>query len=73
MVAKSRAINHIKTEKRRTEIVEEYLYNTTENAEKDVLELITKEETKKEIIESIELLDEKYKNAIYLVKKLQKY
>lgn len=68
MVAKSRAINHIKIEKRRTEITEEYLYNFTENIEKDVLEFITKEETKKEVIEAIELLDEKYKNAIYLVK-----
>ncbi|MGN0992381.1 MAG: RNA polymerase sigma factor [Bacilli bacterium] len=68
MVAKSRAINHIKIEKRRTEITEEYLYNYTENIEKDVLEFITKEETKKEVIEAIELLDEKYKNAIYLVK-----
>ena len=67
MVAKSRAINYIKTEKRRTEITEEYLYDFTENIE-DVLEFITKEETKKEIIEAIELLDEKYKNAIYLVK-----
>lgn len=68
MVAKSRAINHIKIEKKRTEITEEYLYNFTENIEKDVLEFITKEETKKEVIEAIELLDEKYKNAIYLVK-----
>lgn len=68
MVAKSRAINHINIEKRRTEIAEEYLYNFAEDAEKDVLEFITKEETKKEIIEAIELLDEKYKNAIYLVK-----
>ena len=68
MVAKSRAINYIKIEKRRTEITEKYLYNFTENIEKDVLEFITKEETKKEIIEAIELLDEKYKNAIYLVK-----
>lgn len=68
MVAKSRAINHRKVEKRRTEIAEEYLYNFAEDVEKDVLEFITKEETKKEIIEAIELLDEKYKNAIYLVK-----
>ena len=68
MVAKSRAINHIKIEKRRTEITEEYLYDCIENIEKDVLEFITKEETKKEVIEAIELLDEKYKNAIYLVK-----
>lgn len=64
MVAKSRAINHIKVEKRRTEIAEEYLYNFAEDVEKDVLEFITKEETKKEIIEAIELLDEKYKSRI---------
>lgn len=50
MVAKSRAINHIKIEKRRTEITEEYLYNFTENIEKDVLEVITKEETKKKLL-----------------------
>lgn len=68
MVAKCRAINYIKIEKRRTEIAEEYLYNFAEDVEKDVLDLITKEETKKEIIEAIELLDDKYKNAIYLVK-----
>ena len=68
MVAKSRTINYIKIEKRRTEITEEYLYDCIENTEKDVLEFITKEETKKEVIEAIELLDEKYKNAIYLVK-----
>ncbi len=68
MVAKSRTINYIKIEKRRTEITEEYLYNFNENIEKDVLEFITKEETKKEVIEAIELLDEKYKNTIYLVK-----
>lgn len=68
MVAKSRAINHINIEKRRTEISEKYLYNFTENVEKDVLEFLTKKETKKEVLEAIELLDEKYKNALYLVK-----
>ena len=47
MVAKSRAINHIKIEKRRTEITEEYLYDRIENTEKDVLEIIIKEKTKK--------------------------
>jgi len=35
--------------------------------EKDILEVITKEETKKELIDSINLLEDKYKNAIYLV------
>lgn len=68
MVAKSRAINYVKMEKRRTEITEEYLYNLDEDIENDVLEFITKEETKKEVMEAIELLDDKYKNAIYLTK-----
>ncbi len=34
--------------------------------EKDVLEFIERDETKKEVLEAIELLDERYKNAIYL-------
>ncbi len=68
MIAKSRAINYINVEKRRTEITEDYIYNSLETTEKDVLDFIMKEETKKEIIEAIDLLDEKYKNAIYLAK-----
>lgn len=67
LVAKSKAINYINVEKRKNEIVETYFANDNEQIEKDVLEVITKEETKKELLESIELLDEKYKNAIYLV------
>ena len=39
-----------------------------EKVEKDILETITKEETKKEVIESISMLDDKYKNAMYLKK-----
>lgn len=50
MVAKCRAINYIKIEKRRTEIAEEYLYNFAEDVEKDVLDFITKEETKKKLL-----------------------
>ncbi len=68
MVAKSRAINHIKTEKRRTEITEQYLHDFDNNIEKDILQFIAEEETRKEVIEAINLLDEKYKNAIFLVK-----
>ena len=67
MVAKSRAINYINTEKRRNEITEKYLINDDGQIEKDVLDIITTEESKKELLESIELLDERYKNAIYLV------
>ena len=32
-----------------------------------MIDVITKEESKKELLDAIELLDEKYKNAIYLV------
>ena len=67
LIAKSKALNYINVEKRRNEIKEEYLSNNDEQIEKDILEVITKEETKKEVLEAIEKLDEKYKNAIYLV------
>ena len=67
LVAKCRALNYIKVEKRRSEIVEMYLTEEHEQIEKDVLDIITKEENKKELFESIELLDDRYKNAIYLV------
>ena len=67
MIAKSRAINHINTEERREKIIKEYCCSDLEKTEKDVLEFIAKEETRKEVLEAIELLNEKYKNAIYLV------
>lgn len=67
LVARSKALNYINVEKRRNEITEKYLTNDDEQIEKDVLDIITAEESKKELLESIELLDERYKNAIYLV------
>ncbi len=67
LIAKSKAFNYINVEIRRNEITELYLSNKDEQVEKDVLEVITKEETKNELLESIDFLDEKYKNAIYLV------
>ena len=67
LVARSKALNYINVEKRRNEITEKYLTNNNEQIEKDVLDIITTEENKKELLESIELLDERYKNAIYLV------
>ncbi len=66
LVAKSKAFNYINVENRRNEITEEYISNN-EQIENDVLDVITKEESKKELLDAIELLDEKYKNAIYLV------
>ena len=67
LVARSKALNYINVEKRRNEITEKYFENDNEQIEKDVLDIITAEESKKELLESIELLDERYKNAIYLV------
>ena len=67
LVAKSKAYNHINVEKRREKIKEQYNLNEDEKIDKDVLEVITGEETKKELLNSIEQLEEKYKNAIYLV------
>ena len=67
LVARSKALNYINVEKRRNEITEKYLANAAEKIEKDVLDIITAKENKKELLESIELLDERYKNAIYLV------
>lgn len=66
LVARSKAFNYINVEKRRNEISSVYLNDNEPQIEKDVLEIIEKEETKKEVLEAINLLDEKYKNAIYL-------
>jgi len=67
LIAKSRALNHINTEKRRDDIIEKYLIKETVETEKDVLEILSKRENKKELLEAIEQLDDKYKNAIYLI------
>ena len=68
LIAKSRAINYISTEKRRNDITEKYLSSKDERMEEDALEIIAKQEEKEEIIKSINLLNDKYKNAIYLNK-----
>lgn len=67
LVAKSKAYNHINVENRRSEIIKTYLSNDDKKVEKDILEMITKEENKKELMVAIENLDERYRNAIYLV------
>lgn len=67
LIARSKAFNYINVENRRNEITQNYFANDNNQIEKDVLEVITQEETKRELLEAIELLDEKYKNAIYLV------
>lgn len=67
LVAKSKAYNYINVENRRDEIIKTYFSDGEKQIEKDILEIITKEETKKEVLESLEFLDTKYRNAIYLV------
>jgi len=66
LIAKSKSLNYINSEKRRTEINEQYF--SEERTEKDVIDIIIKEEVKKELIESINKLDNKYRNAMYLIK-----
>ena len=68
LIAKSRALNHIDKEKRRSIISEKYFLEKTEETEKDISDIITQKETEKELIKAIDMLDEKYRNAIYLVK-----
>ena len=66
LIAKSKAFNYIRLEKRRNEINEQYLLKGSKSENEDILEIITNEENKKELLEGIEELEDKYKNAIYL-------
>jgi RNA polymerase sigma-70 factor (ECF subfamily) len=68
LVARSRAYNYINQEKRRTEINERYSLLDSEEIQKDVSDFIEKQEREKELTEAINMLDDKYKNAIYLTK-----
>ena len=68
LVAKSRAYNQINMEKRRTEINEKYIVNESIKIEQDVADIITKNEKRQAIITAINMLDDRYKNAMYLVK-----
>lgn len=68
LVARSRAYNYINQEKRRTEINEKYSLLDFEEIQKDISDLIEKQEGEKELTEAINMLDDKYKNAIYLTK-----
>lgn len=64
LVAKSKSYNYINVEKRRNEIDEQNQSN--EFIDTDLLEILIQEENKKELLSSIDELDDKYKNAIYL-------
>jgi len=68
LIAKSRAITYMNTEKRRNDIAKKYLSKEDEKIEKDVADIISKQEEKRELLKAIDMLNENYRNAIYLVK-----
>lgn len=68
IVAKNKAISYLNTENRRSNITEKYLKNSLEEEANDTLNIIIQEENKKEIVEAINLINEKYRSAVYLVK-----
>ena len=68
LVAKSRAYNQINMEKRRTEIKEKYIIHTAQKVEQDVANIVAGNEIRRTIMSSIDMLDDRYKNAMYLVK-----
>lgn len=68
LVAKSRAISYINTEKRRNNIRDKYLVKEDKQIFQDITDIMIKKEKQKELLKAIELIDEKYRNAIYLVK-----
>ena len=66
LVAKCRAYNYINSENKKKEINEQYFSKENAQIEEDIIDIITKNEKRKEVLESINLLEDKYKNAIYL-------
>lgn len=68
LIAKSRAYNQINMEKRRTKINEEFILNVVEQVSQDIADIVIKSEKRQAIIDAIDMLDDRYKNAIYLVK-----
>lgn len=68
LIAKSKTLNYLNTKNRRENIVSQYFSDTDNQFENDVSEIITREETNKEIVEAINELDNRYRNAMYLVK-----
>jgi RNA polymerase sigma-70 factor (ECF subfamily) len=66
LVARSRALNYLSVEKRRGELIEEFIVSS-EQKQEDLVDGIIQKESDKELLESIELLKDNYKNAVYLV------
>lgn len=68
LIARSRAYNYINLERRRSELNDKYSLFESEKIENDVSDFIIKKEKEKELIKAINMLNDKYKNAIYLIK-----
>ena len=66
LVARSRALNYLSVEKRRGELIEEFIVSSEEKQD-DLVDGIIQKESDKELLESIDLLKDNYKNAVYLV------
>ena len=64
LVAKSRAISYINSENKRNDIQSKYIHEEDEDIEKDVADIIIKQEENEELLDAINQIDEKYKNAI---------
>lgn len=68
LIAKSRAINYLNSENKKQEIDEKYFLEENNKDEQDIIETLIKNENEKKILEEINMLEYKYKTAIYLVK-----
>lgn len=67
LVAKSKTLNYIRVEKRRNEINQLYNLSYQESDQDDILEKIINKECQKELLQAIQELEIKYRNALYLV------
>ena len=68
IVARSKAISFITRAKDKIQKDELYFEKNKNEVAEDIAEIVIKNETEKEILDSINLLDDKYKNALYLIK-----
>lgn len=67
LIAKSKALTYINSENRQHDIKEKYIYYESNTFENDIIDIITKNEEKSELLTAINSLDHKYRNALYLI------
>ena len=66
LIARSRAYSFISNKKRRQSLDEKYLMLDFDKIEKDACEIVIEKEHYKQLNDAINMLDNKYKNAVYL-------